>query len=210
MKKQKFRLAAFLFLIVLIVAGFAIMAVKLKNGQNNQPSLSVNAIVASDQIKGNPEAKTVLMEYSDFQCPACGAYSPIVKQIVEESKDKIVFAYRHFPLSQHRNAEAAALAAEAAGKQNKFWEIHDLIFEKQADWSESRNAEELFIKYAAELNLNIGQFKNDLILKEIKDKVKNDLRSGEEAGVNATPTFFLNGKKIAPRSYEEFKQLIRD
>ena len=128
---SKFQLTAFLFLIVLIVAGFAAMAVRLKNGQN-QPSLSINKIVSSDRIKGNPEAKAVLMEYSDFQCPACAAYQPIVKQIVEEFSaeggDKMVFVYRHFPLSQHKNSKKAASAAEAAGKQEKFWEMHDLIF----------------------------------------------------------------------------------
>ncbi len=206
-KKQKFQIVAFLFLIVLIVAGFVIMAIRLKNG-SNQPLLPVSAIVASDQIKGDREAKIILIEYSDFQCPACAAYAPIVKQIAEEFKDSAVFVYRHFPLSQHKNAELAALAAEAAGKQGKFWEMHDLIFENQNEWSESQIAEELFVKYATELNINIGQFKNDLISKEIKDKVKNDLRSGEKNGVNSTPTFFLNNKKIQPRSYDEFKQLI--
>ena len=197
----------FLLLIILIVAGFVIVAIRLKNG-SNQPLLPVSAIVASDQIKGDREAKKILIEYSDFQCPACAAYAPIVKQIAEEFKDSAVFVYRHFPLSQHKNAELAALAAEAAGKQGKFWEMHDLIFENQNEWSESQIAEELFVKYATELNINIGQFKNDLISKEIKDKVKNDLRSGEKNGVNFTPTFFLNNKKIQPRSYDEFKQLI--
>ncbi len=206
-KKQKFQIVAFLFLIILIVAGFVAMAVKLKNG-SNQPLLPVSAIVVSDQIKGDHEAKIILIEYSDFQCPACAAYQPIVKQLVEEFKDKIVFAYRHFPLSQHKNSESAALAAEAAGKQGKFWEMHDLIFEKQNEWSESQTAEELFIKYAETLALNVEQFKKDFDLEEIADKIENDLISGERVGVNATPTFFLNGRKISPRSYEEFKQLI--
>ena len=86
--------------------------------------------------------------------------------------------------------------------------MHDLIFEKQNEWSESQTAEELFIKYAETLALNVEQFKKDFDLEEIADKIENDLISGERVGVNATPTFFLNGRKISPRSYEEFKQLI--
>lgn len=196
--------------IFLVIASFVFAAIKFSNDSPNQPTLPIDAIVSSDWVKGDKNAKTILIEYSDFQCPACAAFQPLVKKITDELGDKIAFAYRHFPLSQHQNAKFAAIASEAGGKQNKFWEMHDLIFENQKNWSDLSNSKvkELFIKYAETLGLNIEQFKNDLASEEIKNKVNNDLISGETAKVNSTPTFFLNGQKNSPKSYEEFKQLI--
>src|ERR1700712_2060694 len=90
-------------------------------------------VSASDHTKGNPKAGIVLVEYGDFQCPHCGAAHPIVKKILSEFHDQIFFAFRHFPLAEsHPYAQAAALAAEAASKQNKFWEMHELIYDNQA------------------------------------------------------------------------------
>ncbi|KKR88809.1 MAG: Na+/H+ antiporter, NhaA family protein, nonfunctional [Candidatus Wolfebacteria bacterium GW2011_GWA1_44_24] len=195
-------------IIFLVIAGFVFLAIKYKGSSPEQPVLGMNAVSASDWTKGDKNAKIILIEYSDFQCPACVAYEPTVKQITDEFKDRIVFVYRHFPLSQHKNAESAAMASEAAGRQGKFWEIHDLIFENQKEWSEALNAEDIFAGYAQKIGLDINRFKDDLNLKESKDKISGDSRSGLEAGVNATPTFFLNGRKISPRSYEEFKNAI--
>jgi protein-disulfide isomerase len=182
------------------------------NSTSDQPALAVDAVAASDQTKGNSESKVLLVEYSDFQCPACGRYYPLLKQLNQELGDQIQFVYRHFPLKQtHKNAEPAAFAAEAAGKQGKFWEMHDLIFEGQKDWSEKRNAKETFAEYAQSLNLDMERFKTDVESKEIKNKVRNDYSSGIKAGVNSTPTLFLNGKKLQnPRGYEELKQLVEE
>lgn len=159
---------------------------------------SLAEIVSSDQTKGNKKSKIELIEYSDFQCPACSYYHPYLKQIVEEFSGQIRFAYRHFPLSQHQNAELAAKAAEAAGKQNKFWEMHDLLFENQSMWSASNKAGDIFAALAASLNLDVNKFNADINSQEIKDKVANDLQSGLSIGVNATPTFILNGQKLDP------------
>ncbi|MEK7558481.1 MAG: DsbA family protein [Patescibacteria group bacterium] len=173
--------------------------------------LPVDAPAISDWTKGGKDAKVILVEYSDFQCPACGAYYSVTKQLVEEFGGNIAFIYRHFPLRQiHQNAELAARAAESAGKQGKFWEIHDIIFENQEEWSSQRNAEEFFERYAKSLDLNMEKFKSDLVSKEIKDEVAADYQSGLLFKVNATPTFFLNGEKLQnPRNYEEFKSLIQ-
>lgn len=196
-------------IIAAIIGGFVFLGVKFGgNSGSETPALPVDAISDSDWIKGNKEAKIILIEYSDFQCPACASYYPIVKQVMDNFSDKVVFAYRHFPLSQHKNAELAAVSAEAAGRQGKFWEMHDAIFNNQTEWSENTNAKELFIKYAGAIGLNVEQFKLDIELKELKDKVKRDLNSGVSAGVNSTPTFFLNAKKISPTSYENFKSII--
>src|SRR5581483_190972 len=87
--------------------------------------------------------KVTIIEFADFQCPACGQAHPALKQILEEYKGKVTFIYRHFPLPQHQNAILAAKASEAAGEQGKFWEMHDMLYEKQNEWSESNNAEEI-------------------------------------------------------------------
>ena len=122
---------------------------------------------------------------------------------------QVQFAYRHFPLSQHKNAKLAATVAEAAGKQGKFWEMHDLIFQNQSDWSEEKNAAVIFAKYAQEVGLDLAKFQTDIASEEIKAKIENDYKSGVKAGVNSTPSFFLNGEKITnPRNYDEFKNAI--
>ena len=159
-----------------------------------------------------PGVGTGLIEYSDFQCPACGVYYPIIKALQQEFGESIVFVYRNFPLRQiHANADLAARSAEAAGKQGKFWEMHDMIFENQKDWASQSNAKKSMIEYAQSLNLDAERFKTDLDSKEVKEKVNNDYLSGIQAKVNAVPTFFLNGTKLQnPESYEEFKKLLEE
>ena len=168
----------------------------------------IQSINATDHTKGATESATLLIEYSDFQCPACRQYYPVVKQLVEEKGDQFMFAYRHFPLTQHENADEAAQAAEAAGRQGKFWEMHDLLFERQDAWVETGSPDETFLTYAEELELNKEQFEADYQAQELKDKINNDYNSGVKADVNATPTFFLNGEKIRPGSLDEFSLLI--
>jgi protein-disulfide isomerase len=188
-----------------------IFAFKPGGGSSSQPTLSVNTVASSDQTKGNKEAKLILIEYSDFQCPACGRYYFLLKQLNQEYGDQIQFVYRHFPLKRiHLYAQLAAQATEAAGKQGKFWEMHDLIFENQKEWSEQKNAKKTLIEYAKSLNLDVDKFKSDLGSKEVKNKVQADYQSGVKAGVDSTPTLFLNGKKLPnPKSYSELKNIIQ-
>ncbi|MDP3973686.1 MAG: thioredoxin domain-containing protein [Candidatus Daviesbacteria bacterium] len=205
---------------ILAVLGLFIVifsVIKLANSApsdktSDQISQPVNVVSSSDWVKGSKDAKVTLVEYSDFQCPACGAYYPVVKQLNQEFGDKIQFVYRHFPLRQiHINAEFAARAAEAAGIQNNFWQMHDMLFEKQKNWSGEKNVGDIFIEYARLLNLDVERFKNDLDLKEIKDRIEDSYQSGIRFRVNATPTFFLNDKKLQnPKSYEEFKKIIEE
>jgi len=204
------RLAMWSF-VVFIVGGTIFGMVQLAgNPSSGQPALLLDAVSATDWLKGEKEAKTILVEYSDFQCPACANYYPVVKQLAQDFGDKLQIVYRHFPLRQiHKNADASAYAAEAAGKQGKFWEMHDMIFENQSEWANKYSVEEIFAQYAVSLGLNLEKFKSDFNSKEVKDKVENDYLSGIRSNVNATPTFFLNGKKILnPRSYDEFKTII--
>lgn len=207
-RKRFLRRASVGVLAVGALAGVFFLMVRLT--QNTDPALMLGSVISSnDQLKGNPEARLTLVEYSDFQCPACGAYFPLVKQLSEEFGAQLRLIYRHFPLQQHPHAELAARAAEAAGKQGQFWEMHDLIFENQSSWSNLRNAESVFEEYAESLGLNLEQYRIDVDSKEVKEKVKEDYLSGLRSGVNSTPTFFLNGVQIQnPRSYDEFRNII--
>lgn len=163
-----------------------------------------------DHGKGNQQAPAVLVEYSDFQCPACAATYPLLKRLSEELPDTLYLVYRHFPLKQiHPNAQPAAEAAEAAAKQGKFWEMHDSLFNTQTDWTGLNNPEEFFINLASSLGLDLETFKTDLRSKETQNRVDRDYKSGIASGIPGTPTFFLNGTRISnPGTYEQFKQLI--
>ena len=144
----------------------------------------------SDWKRGAVNSKVSLIEYGDFQCPACSAYEPIVEKLRQDFKDSLVFSYRHFPLTQiHQNALSSAKASEAAGLQNKFWEMHDILYKTQAEWSTASNAKEIFAVYAKTLGLNVAQFEQDLGLKNIEEKIKADFEGGAKLGVRGTPTF---------------------
>lgn len=213
--KMTIKTIAFWGISILVLGGMVFGMVKIasRNSVNNNTPLSLaSSVIESDWVRGNKEAKVIITEYSDFQCPACASYYEVLKMAHKDFGDDIAFVYRHFPLRQiHANADIAALSAESAGKQGKFWEMHDMIFENQKDWEKENNAKEIFANYAKELGLNAEQFKQDLDSKEVKNKVDSDYQSGIEAKVNHTPTFFVNGKEIQnPRSYEEFKKIIND
>lgn len=170
----------------------------------------VPSVSESDWTKGNPDASVVLIEYSDFECPACKAYYQPVKRLTKEYGDRVLFVYRHFPLTNiHRHALSAAFAAEAAGRQGRFFEMHDILFERQSDWAGEADAEKLFFAYAEELTLDVEQFGADTDNKTILDAIEASYRDGLRAGVNGTPTFFLNGERIEnPRNYEAFQKII--
>ena len=212
MKKNNFVLWAIIAIVIIgSIFGVIKMASKsqVSDSGSNISALTISAINADENIKGDKEAKATLIEYSDFQCPACASYYPILKKVSEDMGNQVRFAYRHFPLPQHKNAKIAATVAEAAGKQGKFWEMHDLIFQNQSDWSEEKNAAVIFAKYAQDLQLDLAKFQTDIASEEIKAKIENDYKSGVKAGVNSTPSFFLNGKKLDnPRNYDEFKNAI--
>ena len=204
--------AGFWFVALLGIGGLIFGFTKFSNQpRTEQEILPVDTVSPSDWSKGNQEAKVILIEYSDFQCPACGTYYPVIRELFQEFNKDIVFVYRHFPLRNiHPNADLAARAAEAAGRQGKFWEMHDLIFEHQKEWADRKDAREVFLQYAQSLNLDREQFLVDVDSSEIKDKIDIDYKSGLNFKVNATPTFFLNGEKLQnPRNYEEFKSLIQ-
>jgi protein-disulfide isomerase len=168
------------------------------------------SITESDWSKGPQDAPATLVEYSDLQCPACASYHPILTLLNEEFGDQLRFVYRHYPIRQiHPNAEDAARAAEAAGRQGKFWEMHDLLFENQDDWANESDPSGIFEEYAKGIDLDLEQYRTDIESDEVREAINADYQSGLRLGVNATPTFFFNGQVIQnPRNYEEFKSLI--
>lgn len=179
----------------------------------DQPSPISNEITAVDHVKGSETAQLTLIEYGDFQCPTCKAYAPVVSELLTQHPDDLRVVYRHFPLqSIHPNANIAAQATEAAAIQGKFWEMHDLLFERQNDWSRLTNPRDNFATYAQELGLNVDQFRTDMDSKEVKSRVNADYRSGMSASVQGTPTFFLNGEPLDenPRGFEAFDALINE
>ena len=167
-------------------------------------------VVPDDYIKGNKEASVTITEYLDFECEACGAYYPLVKQLAEEFKTDVRFVNRYFPLPGHKNGLPAALAVEAAARQGKYWEMHDKLFNEQKNWGEKPVADpKIFEGYAQQIGLNMDQFKKDVVSKEVKDRVERDKNSGIRLGVSGTPSFFLNGDKIPnPKTPEDFKTFI--
>ena len=169
------------------------------------------AVLPTDWTKGSGTPKVTLVEYSDFQCPACGYYHPIIEEVFAKNTNELAFTYRHFPLPQHKNAPAAAYATEAAGAQGKFWEMHQMIFDNQVEWSESYTAEAIFEGYATELKLDMANYKATRDSQATKDNVAHDIETGKASGVTSTPSFYINGKKIVnPKSSAELKALIKD
>lgn len=174
------------------------------------PEKIFDLAITSQDHQTNASASATLVEYSDFQCPACGAYSELVSQLKKDLGAKVNIVYRHFPLRQiHKNAQLAGQAAEAASSQGKFWEMHDILFENQIDWAELENPAAKFEEYATSLNLNIEKFRTDSESQAAKAKIDADYASGLRFTVNATPTFYLNGVKMTnPATYETFKGLV--
>ena len=215
MKEDSKRVIYWLLAAVVIIGSFLLI---MFNG-NSQPvdpdnpnAVYVPEFTEGEWMKGNPEAAVTLIEYSDFQCPACRSSAPMARNVAQEFSNHLKLVYRHFPLTRiHDNALVTAQAAEAAGLQGKFWEMHDMIFDKQGEWSKVSTGEAatMLTGYASEIGLDVDKFKEDLVSKEVKDAVQEDMDGALDADLPGTPSFILNGEKLSPKSYEDFRSLIR-
>lgn len=196
--------------IVLVIAGL-VMIVNAPSSPSTE-SANVAPVSEKDITNGENKAKVTLIEYSDFQCPACAAYHPLITQILTEYKGKIFFAYRIFPLTNiHPNAKISAQAAYAAYKQDKFFEMGDLLFSGQKDWEAESDPRGIFMDYAKTLKLDAKKFQDDMNSNEAKKYVDDSENQATSEGINSTPTFIVNGVKIQnPANYEEFKKIIDD
>jgi len=200
---------SFIWIVVAIVV--VVLVVWVARNWDLGGSFKLDRVHPQDYVKGNASSTAIVIEYGDFQCPACRSYYLAMKQLHIEFGDEVAFVYRHFPLRKiYSNAEMAARAAEAARKQDKFWEMHDLLFEKQAEWSNVPDPIPLFKSYAKLLGISLEQFDADLVSYNTKNFVKAQEINATRLKLQGTPTFFINGEQIEnPSSVEEFKALIR-
>ena len=186
-----------------------------KQAANNQAAMELYARAPAGaspaNMLGAPTATVTVEEFADFQCPTCATIHTKMKEINSLYSGRIKFIYRNFPLTQiHKNAYDAAVAAEAAGQQGKFWAMQDQLFNNQQAWSNSGEARKLFEGYANKIGLDIAKFQSDMAGLPTKTRVDADLQRGRALAVGGTPTIFINGVKLAPEQMEvnTMRQLI--
>jgi protein-disulfide isomerase len=186
--------------------------------QGNQPTANqepsqpqrIEVSLDDDPVKGSPNAKVTIVEFSDFQCPFCARFATQTLPQIEEKyikTGKVKLVYRDFPLNFHQYAQKAAEAAECADEQGKFWEYHDILFQKQFEWSSA--GESKFKEYAQQLGLNTQKFNQCLDSGKYANEVQKDYNDGLKYGVSGTPTFFINGiGVVGAQPYNVFEQII--
>ena len=192
------------FLPFIIVAVVALLAIggsaflyRAKRSANPTPKISTTETEPtgeSTHTLGPADAAVTLEEFGDFQCPPCGKLSEPINQLQKQYNLRVI--YRQFPLPVHTHAKEAAFAAEAAGRQGRFWQMHDLLYREQAVWSKSTDARALFNAYAGMLQLDLGRFKKDMDSSEVQRQVEVDQHRGTSIGVKNTPTIFLNNEAV--------------
>ena len=189
---------------VAIIGGLIYLSRNNKvNGANVDPTAIQTAAAnngnIADHTYGNMKSKVILFEYADFQCPGCNSAHPIIKKVVEKYKGQIGYVFRNYPLTNaHPNALAAAAAAESAGVEGKYWEMHDKLFEQRSNWVELTGAARTnyFVSLAAELGINKDKFSEHLDSASIRKKIDYDLAVGAKAGVGGTPALFIGKKDV--------------
>ncbi len=195
---------------ILIFGGLGFMIAR-NNRIATTPVSRDKLIAPYSYTKGNRDAKVSLVEFGDFQCPACAAAHPLVEQLLAYYKDNpdVNFVFRHFPLPQHQFALLSAESVEAAGAQGKFWEMYDLLYTNQNAWVSSSDPLSIFVEYANQLKLDVNRFKNEVQQNKYNQSISDDQQQGLALGINSTPTFFLNGNKmVGIQSLEDFKARI--
>jgi protein-disulfide isomerase len=160
---------------------------------------------------GDAEAPVMVEEFGDFECSSCASVHPVLKSMKAEFGTRLVIVFREFPLvSVHAQALPAARAAEAAGLQGKFWQMHDMLYENQKVWHEASDAAPLFEQYAGALGLDLARFKRDLTSEAVEQRIQRDRERGNWIGVTGTPTVFVNGREAPFESLtvEQLRGLI--
>lgn len=191
--------------VLLFVALFAYYSYAVSSGSVKTDTGTVTKEVSlEDHTRGAKAATVSIIEYGDFQCPACKAYETSVQALLAKHTDDVRLTFRHFPLMQiHKNAFMAATYAEAAGMQGKFWEMHDTLYEKQEEWGEALDAETKVQGYAASLGLDMAQVKSAVSSKDVQDKILSQFKEASLLKLPGTPSFFVNGKKVESKDLEK-------
>lgn len=203
--------------LVVVAVTVAMFLAKRSSPESSPTAASSNTVLSEKPVitpegwsKGNLSAKTVLVEFGDFQCPSCAAARVKVDNALKKFEKDLKVVFKQYPMPNiHRNAMVAAQASEAAGKQLKFWEMYELLFARQNEWVNVPDALTFFLKYATELQLDVERFRQDMLDGEIRNKIFRDLLEGQVAQVRSVPSFFLNGKMLQTvKSDAEFEELI--
>jgi Na+:H+ antiporter, NhaA family len=215
------RLLPFLIIVVVLLAavagGWLFMRSSKESNNRNNGNTATNdpgaepAGAEPPHVRGNPNAPVTLEEFGDFQCPTCGIYYSEVKKIESEFGDRLRVIFRERPLvPTHQHALLAAQAAEAAGIQDRFWEMHDKLYENQKAWSEVSDLMPLFVDYARQIGLNTDQFVKDMNGEAVATRIFQDGKRAHALNINSTPTFFVNGKEAKDDQWkpEGLRQMI--
>lgn len=199
---------------VIVVIALAFVGIAMFTG-NKEEKKNGSTAQATNHVQGKGTSGVTLTEFGDYQCPYCQTYHATIKNVLATYGDQITFQFVNFPLtSLHQNAFAALRAAEAADKQGKFWEMHDALYESsdpngRSGWVASSAPSTFFNQYAQQLGLNVEKFKTDYASKAVNSAINADLTKGNKLGVEGTPTFFLNGKKVTISNTEaDFKKVL--
>lgn len=211
MKTETKFLGVMLFITILLLGGGIFL---LSRGNSGTQNIEGTAVLQIDYTKGekigSDSAKVKLVEFSDFECPACLAVEPYVKKIRETYPEQVQLIYRQFPLPQHLNSREAANLSLAAAEQGKFWEMHGKLFDTQTEWSplKDNEANAFFLNLAKELNLDVNKVKQQLDSNAFNSIIEADIAEGRSLGVNSTPTFYLNGRKLNLQSFEDLNRIV--
>jgi len=159
-------------------------------------TMSGRSTTKSVHIRGNPDAPVTLEEFGDFECPSCKNVATFLDQVIKEYDPHVREIFRNFPLAMHQHAREAALAAEAAGLQGRFWEMHDMLFREQAVWSSASDAGTLFDSYAETLGLDLSQFRRDLKSDKVRQRIESDQARASALGVKVAPTLYIDKHQV--------------
>lgn len=214
------RFLPFVLIVVVLIAAVAVGWVLLRSSQQSRnsntptpdPALEVQG-AEPPHVRGNPNAPVTLEEFGDFQCGACGSYYSELKKIEAEYGDRLKVIFRELPLvTMHQHALLAAQAAEAAGLQGKFWEMHDKLYENQVTWTEKNDLVPVFVDYAKQIGLNTDRFMKDLNGESVAARIFQDGKRAHSFGLKGTPSFFVNGKEAKDDQWkpEGLRQMIND
>jgi protein-disulfide isomerase len=214
------RFLPFVIIVIVLIAALGVGWVLLRSSQQSRNSSIPTPDPATEvqgaeppHVRGNPNAQVTLEEFGDFECGACGSYHPELKKIETEYGDRLKVVFRELPLvTMHQHALLAAQAAEAAGLQGKFWEMHDKLYENQATWTQAKDLVPVFVDYAKQIGLNPDQFMKDLNGEKVAARIFQDGKRAHSFGLKGTPTFFVNGREAKGDDWkpEGLRKMIDD
>lgn len=207
-------------LVITLVAGTLFLRQKRREQLDRRAQAEQARAANADSLAGAVPARTrgpesapvTLEEFGDFECPPCGMLSPVLDKIEQDFKGRLRFVFREFPMAAHAHGFQAASAAEAAGLQGKFWEMHDRLFQERFVWPKSPDVEKQFTDYAADLNLDVERFRKDMSGEEVKKRIASDQKRGRALGVDRTPTLFINDQLVPVTSFgpDSLRKLVEE